>query len=218
MSTNASKYGHSPRMNIARLVPPAATRLVDIGCNTGGFGEALKSLRNVEVWGVEPDAGAAELASKVLDKVLTEPFTATTAVPDGAFDVVVFNDVLEHLVDPWGALHLAKKKLRPGGCVLASLPNFLHKENLQHLLIDRDFQYLETGIRDRTHLRFFTARSAKRLFDDCGYEVRSTDWINELWWPSTLWGRAIYKLFAKQLHETKYINFVMIAYPKSTAA
>ncbi len=44
----------------------------------------------------------------------------------GPFDVIVFSDVLEHLPSPDDMLKLAIRGLKPGGIILASVPNFAH--------------------------------------------------------------------------------------------
>ncbi|OOG51171.1 class I SAM-dependent methyltransferase [Polaromonas sp. C04] len=206
-------YPHNFRSEMHPFIPMAAERVLDIGCNTGAFGEGLKTRGKVEVWGVEPNEDAATKAAIVLDHVITDTFSATTAVPDDYFDVIVFNDVLEHLVDPWEALRTARPKLRTGGCVVASIPNLLHQENLLHLLRDRDFRYEDRGIRDRTHLRFFTRKSLHRLFEDSGFSVQNIVGINENWWSPSLVRRLTYILFDRQLKDTKYIQFAVVALP-----
>jgi len=198
---------------MADLVQSNVSRALDIGCHTGGFGEHLKSQRLIEVWGVEPDNKAAETARPLLDKVINHPFDQNADIPNQYFDVVIFNDVLEHLADPWSALILAKKKLRKNGQVIASLPNMLHINNLLHIIKDRDFQYEPWGVRDKTHLRFFTQKSANKMFVDCGYEVSLSKGINESWWQPSLTRRLAFKLLPKLLEETKYTQFAFVANP-----
>jgi 2-polyprenyl-3-methyl-5-hydroxy-6-metoxy-1,4-benzoquinol methylase len=210
-STN--HYGHISRKEIHPFIPMSAERVLDVGCNTGAFGEGLKAQRGIEVWGVEPNGVAATQAAKTLDYVVHDIFSETAAIPNTFFDVVVFNDVLEHLVDPWDALRLAQRKLRPGGCVVASLPNMLNRENLIHMLIERDFKYEDIGIRDRTHLRFFTQKSMRRLFEESGYCVHKIAGINERWWSESLVNRLAYRVFSKQLEETKYVQYAVMATP-----
>ncbi len=207
-------YGNSERQEIARLIPEQAKVLLDVGCHTGGFGAGLKRQRQLEVWGLEPNELAARQAARVLDQVLTERFDANTAAPKGHFDVVFFNDVLEHFLDPWEALHIARERLRPGGCVIASIPNVLHQSNLRHMLFERDFRYEPVGIRDQTHLRFFTRKSMIRLFSDCGFQVETLQGINEDWWHSDWKTRLAYRFFRRALEETKYIQFAIVAKPR----
>lgn len=195
------------------LVPANAKRVLDVGCHTGGFGVTLKEERGCEVWGVEPDPGAAAIAETFLDRVFVGPYSCDLGIPDASFDLVVFNDVLEHLSEPWDVLRTVKRHLKPSGTVVVSLPNLLHQSNLLHMLRDRDFRYEPTGIRDRTHLRFFTAKSARRMFEECGYEVEQLTLINEDWYPSRLAGRLAYRLFAGPLHETKFIQIAIRARP-----
>lgn len=215
-NTEQRRYPHHARLNMHQYVPLEAKRIVDIGCNTGAFGEKLKAVRAIEVWGVEPDPVAAEEASLLLDKVIVAPFNQDVPLPDAWFDVVVFNDVLEHLVDPWEALRIAARKLRSNGCVLASIPNLRHIDNLVHILRDGDFRYEPLGIRDRTHLRFFTWKSIIRLFEESGYTVERIEGINECWWPASLYRRLAYRILKRHMDDTKYLQFVVVATPNES--
>lgn len=207
-------YPHNPRQNMHAFIPASARKVVDIGCNTGAFGEGLKNTRSIEVWGVEPNANAAKLASQRLDNVIVSLFDADVPLPDATFDVVIFNDVLEHFAEPWNALRIAARKLRPGGCVVASIPNLRQIDNLIHILKDKDFHYETMGIRDRTHLRFFTRKSILRLFEESGYRVEILEGINEEWWTSSIWRRFGFRIFKDFLEDTKYIQFAVVAFPE----
>jgi 2-polyprenyl-3-methyl-5-hydroxy-6-metoxy-1,4-benzoquinol methylase len=90
----------------------------------------------------------------------------------GKFDVVVFADVLEHLPNPASVLHLTRKVLNPGGLVIASIPNIAHWSIRWELLRGR-FDYQPYGIMDATHLRWFTEKTVRSLFESCGYEVET---------------------------------------------
>jgi len=215
-SADDSVYPHNARQNMCRLVPASAQRVLDVGCNTGAFGEALKNDRAIEVWGIEPNPLAAERATRLLDVVITSTFDAQADVPDAAFDAVIFNDVLEHLADPWSALRLAARKLRPGGRVIAAIPNVRQIDNLLHLLLERDFRYEARGIRDRTHLRFFTRKSIPALFEESGYRVAQLEGINEDWWTPSLLRRTCFKLFGSYLADTKFTQFAVVAFPEES--
>ena len=207
-------YPHLARREMLPFLPEDCRRVLDVGCNTGAFGEAVKLARpGIEVWGVEPDPGAAERASRHLDQVMQGYFDAALPLPQAHFQAIVFNDVLEHMPDPWAALIHAAPLLAPGGVVLASLPNLLHVETIWPLLHDRDFRYEATGVRDRTHLRFFTRASAVRMFGECGYEVLSVQGINEQWYTPSIPRRIAYRLFRRQLEETKYVQYAFVAQP-----
>ncbi|MET0209761.1 MAG: class I SAM-dependent methyltransferase, partial [Burkholderiaceae bacterium] len=212
-------YPHLARNEMLAFLPADCLRILDVGCNTGAFGQAVKQQRPVtEVWGIEPDDGAASRARMHLDIVVQGFFGPDLALPPHHFHAIVFNDVLEHMPDPWAALNQARALLQPGGVVVASLPNLLHQGTVWPLLNDRDFRYEATGVRDRTHLRFFTRRSAQRMFEECGYEVLRAQGINEDWWTPSLKRRLAYRIFARRLEETKYVQYAFVARPSSATS
>ncbi|HZV67177.1 MAG TPA: class I SAM-dependent methyltransferase [Telluria sp.] len=191
-------------------LPPTVRRVLDVGCNTGAFGQAIKKKIGAEVWGIEPNPEAAAIASTHLDHVLVSVFNEELPLPDNFFDAITFNDVLEHMPDPWAALKLAASKLTPDGVVIVSIPNLRHIDNLVHIMRERDFQYEATGIRDRTHLRFFTRKSAPRLFDGSGLTLTRLEGINEECFPSLL-RKIAYFVFKNYLDDTRHIQYAIVA-------
>lgn len=206
-----SPYGDSSRSEMIAFVPKDVRRVLDVGCHFGAFGRSIKARSSVEVWGVEPNPAAADIAAKSLDLVFNDLFSEKLPIPDQYFDAIVFNDVLEHMPDPWEALRLANQKLARNGCVIVSIPNLRHIENLVHILKERDFEYVDRGIRDKTHLRFFTEKSARRLFDDSGLKIVHIQGINEDWWRPSLRRRLAFRFFNKYLADTKYVQLAIIA-------
>jgi SAM-dependent methyltransferase len=89
------------------------------------------------------------------------------------FDAIIFADVLEHVPWPVSALRRYLQWLAPGGSVIVSLPNVgLWSVRFAHLA--GKWEYEETGVLDRTHLRFFTRKSAKWLLGQGDLEVVKT--------------------------------------------
>ena len=170
------------RREVAVLVPSTAKRLLDVGCYTGGFGAEIKRTREVEIWGVEPVAEAAAVAAQHLDRVIVGRFEERVPIPDAYFDAVTFNDSLEHFADPVAPLLLARRKVTPDGVLVCVLPNMRYIEDMIHLLFERDWRYEEAGVRDRTHLRFFTRKSMSRLFTELGFEIVQQVGLNSFWW------------------------------------
>jgi 2-polyprenyl-3-methyl-5-hydroxy-6-metoxy-1,4-benzoquinol methylase len=89
---------------------------------------------------------------------------------DAPFDAIVCGDVLEHLVDPLRTVVGLNRWLAPGGRVVISVPNVAHLLIRLSLLVGR-FDYFDRGILDRTHLRFFTDRSLRRLLGAAGLVI-----------------------------------------------
>ena len=146
-------------------------RVLDVGCATGYLAAEL-SARGCEVVGLEPDPGSAAQADRSCERVVVGSFESAedrARIP-GTFDFVIFGDVLEHLVDPWDALRASRGLLSPGGVVVVSLPNIAAWPVRLGLLAGR-FRYADHGLLDRTHLRFFTHRTARELARGAGFAV-----------------------------------------------
>lgn len=179
---SADYFGFS-RPEVQRLVSRRARRILDVGCAAGKLGAGLKARQPSEVWGVECHAQAAAQAAKLLDRVITAPVEqALQQLPQGYFDSIILSDLLEHLVDPAAVLAGLAQKLAPTGEIVVSLPNVAHWSVLQALL-EGSWDYQDAGILDRTHLRFFTRKSALKLFAAAGFSATSVT-------PITLSGDA----------------------------
>jgi SAM-dependent methyltransferase len=149
---------------------PGGSRVLDIGCGTGSISSMIRDLRNAEVVGIEPHPERARKAESEGLEIFCGVYSPEIPRRFGKFDVVLLADVLEHLVDPAGLLEQVKLALKPGGRVLASIPNVAHWTVRLRLLAGR-FDYSPTGIMDATHLRWFTRKGVRRLFDGAGYEI-----------------------------------------------
>lgn len=206
----SSQYADSERDEMLAFVPSNARRVLDVGCHTGAFGRTVKKKCGGEVWGIEPNPVTARVSAQSLDRVFNCFFSEDVPLEDNFFDVIVFNDVLEHMADPWAALSLAARKLTADGVVIVSIPNLRHIDNLVHLMRERDFQYEPTGIRDKTHLRFFTRKSAPRIFDGTGLTMVRMEGVNENCFPSLL-RKVAYLIFKNYLDDTRHINYAMVA-------
>jgi SAM-dependent methyltransferase len=166
-------YYDTDRAEMLKFLPVGAQRVLELGCGPGRFGALVKRERGLaEYWGMEYEPDVAARAATVLDRVFVGDANAhIDALPDGHFDVIVANDVLEHLTHPLETLQRRRPKLRPDGVVVASIPNIRYLPALAKVVFGRDFPQDDAGIFDRTHLRFFTHKSMRRMFVQAGYDV-----------------------------------------------
>lgn len=150
-------------------------RVLEIGPATGSMSKVLQQ-RGCRVTGIEIDPEAAKVASQFCEEMIVgdiEVLDLDEALGDKQFDVILFADVLEHLVDPGRVLRLVSPFLVEGGSICASIPNFTHG-SVRLAMLAGDFRYREKGLLDRTHLRFFNKQGIEDLFAAGGYAVR--DW------------------------------------------
>ncbi len=162
---------NSTHARVLRLVGEG-TRVLELGCATGYMARALTA-RGCQVVGVEIDAEAAEAARAHCERVIVgdlDRLDLQAELAGDSFDVVVAADVLEHLKDPVAVLGAVRPLLRPGGSVVASLPNVAHGSVRLALLTGR-FEYRPKGLLDATHLRFFTLATLEALFGAADFAI-----------------------------------------------
>jgi 2-polyprenyl-3-methyl-5-hydroxy-6-metoxy-1,4-benzoquinol methylase len=175
--SQAHQYKLSARSEVAPFLPERYKTVLEIGCSNGGF--IINLDPSAEIWGVEPNEDAAAQASARGYKVLNGRYDDIAAkCPDHYFDVVICNDVIEHLVDHDKFLAEIKQKISKGGYLVGSIPNVRHFGNLFKLLVKKDWRYETIGVLDRTHLRFFTEKSLQRTFSENGYRIHALKGIN----------------------------------------
>lgn len=144
-------------------------RLLDVGAGDGFLAKRLTA-QGYEVTCIERDPGLAVLAGRECRAALVADLDRDTPELDGPFDVIVYGDILEHLEDPLRVLLELNRHLSPEGTVIVSVPNVAHLWIRLQLLLGR-FEYTDRGILDRTHLRFFTLASFRRLLAEAELTV-----------------------------------------------
>ncbi len=161
------------RAVLARV--PARARVLEVGAHTGFFSHALRE-RGCRVTALEIDPRAASRAAAHADRLVVGDVEdpAVRARLGGPFDVVLLMHVLEHLVDPWTVLRALRAEVDDGGRAIVLLPNVACWRVRKALFLRGAFDYEDTGILDRTHLRFFTVDSARALIEASGWTI--VDW------------------------------------------
>lgn len=172
-------YYSKVRYEMLKYLPKDSKKILEIGCGNGCFTEEIKKTREGEFLGIELMPEEAEEAKKILDTVFVDLCeNYVDDLPNNYFDTIYFNDVLEHLFDPYSLLGKLKSKLFPKGVIISSIPNMRYHNEIFNLLINKDWKYEQHGIMDFTHMRFFTQKSIRRMYEDAGYDVKINEGIN----------------------------------------
>jgi 2-polyprenyl-3-methyl-5-hydroxy-6-metoxy-1,4-benzoquinol methylase len=146
-------------------------RVLDVGCGFATTSARIQKLGN-EVTGIDSSPEIEAVAAQRLSRVVHGD-VLDVDLGDARFDVIIFADVLEHLSWPVSVVKRYLQWLAPDGSVIVSLPNVgLWSVRFAHLL--GRWEYDETGVLDRTHLRFFTRKSARWLAREAGLQIVKT--------------------------------------------
>jgi SAM-dependent methyltransferase len=144
-------------------------RILDVGTASGYLGKIWRRSGHY-VAGIEYDAATAEKAREYYDAFQVADVESFAFPYRREFDYIVFADVLEHLRDPAAVLRRCIPALKETGKIIISVPNIANWIIRLGLLLGK-FDYMDRGILDRTHLRFFTLRSLKQLMSEVSCEI-----------------------------------------------
>ena len=150
-----------PMMDLSR----EGLRILEIGCACGATLRVIGTRNpSTRLYGVELNENAATIAApfaKILSMNVEQ--LDPVDIPE-RFDYIIMGDVVEHLLEPWTAIHNMRELLVPGGAIIASIPNVAHLSNLYNVLCGR-WTYENMGLLDHTHFRFFTKSEIVKLFE-----------------------------------------------------
>lgn len=152
---------------IQKTVKPN-TFVLDIGCGSGALGQQLK-LKGCTVHGIDHCKQALKIAKERLDKAFYLDLEQDD-LPQNKYDVIIIADVLEHIKNPKTLLRRAQDCLAEDAELIISIPNVANWNVRLNLLLGR-FNYRDEGIMDKTHIKFYTLRTAKELIRDTGLTI-----------------------------------------------
>ena len=199
-------------------------RILDVGAADGIVSRRLTE-RGWRVTGLEGDPALAQAGARYCERMLTANLNRDIPDVAGPFDAILYGDVLEHLADPLRVLVELDRALVPDGFVVISVPNIAHLYVRLLLLVGR-FDYIDRGILDDSHLRFFTERSLRALIADAGltverftatpaplYQILPASW-HKRWVAAT---HAVNAVIARSLPRLLGYQLIVLARPKGGA-
>lgn len=158
---------------------PQDSKVLDVGCSSGHFGQVLIERKNCTVDGIEIDNDDAVRAREHLRNVFVLDIERDGLSDlDTDYDVIYFGDVIEHLVQPAKALAKIKNLLKPTGTLVFSVPNMAHVA-VRLALLEGKFEYSETGLLDKTHLHYYDREELERVLHEAGFELVGLDYVRK---------------------------------------
>ncbi len=169
LSIDESK--RSPHHIIQTLIKKNSI-ILDVGCNTGYLGKALKQ-KGVVGDGIDINEEALKIAKKYYRHTYKRNlYKPGLDIGKKLYDYIVLADVLEHLPQPDLLLKNCQKYLKDEGKIIISLPNIARLEVRLKLLLGK-FDYAP-GIISQDHLRFFTNKTAVKMIEESGFIIEKT--------------------------------------------
>lgn len=168
-------YFSRVREDLINLIPQTlrACNVIEIGCGNGATLQKLKELgianttTGVEIFPSEDNYYDTidHFFSENIEEIIFPPYM------NNSFDIILLGDVLEHLVDPWTTLKKISSLLKAEGRIIVSLPNIRYYTVLISIIFKGEFKYEETGILDKTHLRFFCRKNIIALLENADLKI-----------------------------------------------
>ncbi len=172
MSQTPAHDGWNP--DLLPFLPKSAQCIVEVGCGGGGLASAYRqadgTAHYIGIELIEPYAARAKAHCSDVIIADVEELAFESHPELFTADCWVFGDSLEHLRDPWGLLARVRSILPPSGCVVACIPNAQHW-SVQAQLSVGAFHYRDSGLFDRSHLRWFTRETIVALFEGAGFAI-----------------------------------------------
>lgn len=173
---NEYQYFEDVNLGLLKYMPSHAS-VLDVGCGNGLLGQLYAEKDNTVV-GIDSAREVEAVCKKRLATFFLADITdfgkVRQLMKNRRFDIIIFADVLEHLADPVSTVLFYKQFLKPNGQMYISLPNIAVWYVRLSLLLG-NFNYTETGVLDKTHLRFFTKKTILRLLEHTGMTLVTMD-------------------------------------------
>lgn len=151
--------------DIAGVVTDRATRVLELGCATGGLLSALSAHGFARLYGLEPSPSCVRAARERHGFDVREGTVHTVkSDPRGPFDCVVLIDVLEHVVDLPLALEQLRRSVVDGATVCVEVPDL----GRPWLPPEAPFQHFSVE-----HVNYFSGESLVNLMAAHGFECAS---------------------------------------------
>lgn len=163
---------HNP--DLLAMMPTTLSNVVEVGCSSGALAREYKKVNaGCQFTGIDIDPEYCQLAERYCDTVVcadVEKSDFDIRALGGKIDGWIFGDSLEHFQNPWKVLEEIRSVIPADGCIVACIPNAQHW-TVQAKLNVGAFRYEESGLLDKTHLRWFTRTTIFELFESTGFKV-----------------------------------------------
>lgn len=146
--------------------------ILDVGCGGGQLLESFTKIPHIEIYGVDASAKACKIAMRRGYKAyICNVEKEKLPFDDDFFDIIVINDVLEHLIDPDNLLREAHRVLKGEGVLVISVPNISCPFSW-FVQVFLDLPPVQSARYKSVHVRDYTLRILKIVLKYNGFKIK----------------------------------------------
>lgn len=168
-----------PLNRICRFIPEGS-KILDVGAGNGLLAQLfIKNNKKIIVDGIEPNPHAAVIAEKYYRHFYhgrAQEFFNTILKEN--YDYIVLADVIEHIQDPLAFLLDLCSKLPDNSRLILSIPNVAFGA-IRLSLLHGVFDYVDSGILEKTHVRFFTLKTIIELVAKINMQIETLFYLQK---------------------------------------
>lgn len=180
------RFGQDRRLGlIRRYAPLEGARILDIGCGLGVYVRKFREFSD-DVVGVDIDQKRLAEGARTTPGLLRAA-SERLPFPEETFDVIVLNEVIEHVTDDAATIREASRALRPGGVIVIYAPNRMYPFETHGIYLGKRFvfgnipfvNWLPDPLRNRLvpHARAYTKAGIRRTYDHLGLRVLAETYV-----------------------------------------
>jgi 2-polyprenyl-3-methyl-5-hydroxy-6-metoxy-1,4-benzoquinol methylase len=189
------KYYRNVRHDVLELIPQVPyQRILEIGGGEFPTLFELNKSQNAELWGV--DIFPCKKKNLKFIKGSIESHAVKSQLPNNYFDLIIANDVVEHLVDTDAFIHLVRQKLKPGGLFITSIPNIRQIRTFFYIFLKGTFPRHDAGLFDKTHLRWFCKSDVIAIANKNNLEIADI--------------KSVGRMVPRFIEKTSLVNFLAL--------
>jgi 2-polyprenyl-3-methyl-5-hydroxy-6-metoxy-1,4-benzoquinol methylase len=145
--------------------------ILEIGCGCGENLLILKNLfPNASLYGVDINPSAVSISSNIANVVCMDIEKDEVPFKGMKFDLIIFDNVLQHFVFPKDVLAKCRGYLDDVGLVISVIPNIQHISILKELIYGK-FTYSGNELLEKNNYHLFTGQEILKIFPEAGYLV-----------------------------------------------
>lgn len=167
---NIFKDEASPLLRISKIVKDNS-KILDIGSGSGLLSDVLKKIhKNIVIDAIDPNPFAEKIAKEKYRKYYCGFFQEIKdEIIKEKYDYIILSDVIEHTENPFIFLNKLLEGLKAN--IIITVPNISFGA-VRLSLLNGEFQYVDSGILEKTHLRFFNFKTLLELIEKLGINIK----------------------------------------------